>query len=556
MGASSDLFFIGVDVGTGSARAGVFDARGRMLGSAKRDLLIFREPGGIAEQSSFQIWQAVMESVREARARAAIPAQAIAGIGFDATCSLVVLGEDGQGLPVGPSEDPARDVILWMDHRAADQAERISSGGYPVLDFVGGRISPEMETPKLLWLAERRPAVFAAAHDFFDLTDFLTWRATGSRARSMCTVTCKWTYLAHEGRWDAAYFRAIGLGVLADEGFRRIGTEIVPPGSRLAHGLTEQAASELDLEPGTPVGAGLIDAHAGGVGSVGVRDARLPGGGGAENMVGYVMGTSSCTMTTTRTRVFAPGIWGPYHSAMIPGMWLLEGGQSAAGAAIDVLLRTHPLRSMVAAEAERAGKSLVDVLGERALVASGGEASAAIRLATGLHVVPEFLGNRAPHADPHSRAVIAGLGMEFDEASLVALYVAGIAALGYGLRQILGAQDAVGASVSAIAISGGAGRSRLVRQILADATGLPVAAPMTDEPVLLGSAMLGAVASGSATDLESAMETMSSIGEITVPATGEIRAAHDARYAMFEQFQAVARQAARIVLGRSGSLLL
>ena len=203
MDTSPATFFIGVDVGTGSARAGVFDAGGRMHGSAKRDLLIFREPGGIAEQSSAQIWQAVAESVREARARAGIAADAVAGIGFDATCSLVVLGADGQGLPVGPSEDPARDVILWMDHRAAAEAARINAGGHAVLQFVGGRISPEMETPKLLWLAEKRPAVFGAAHDFFDLTDFLTWRATASRARSMCTVTCKWTYLAHEARWDA-----------------------------------------------------------------------------------------------------------------------------------------------------------------------------------------------------------------------------------------------------------------------------------------------------------------------------------------------------------------
>lgn len=544
MGLSLGSYFIGVDVGTGSARAGVFDASGQMLGTAKRDLLTFREPGGIAKQSSAQIWRAVVQSVREARERAGVPAAAIAGIGFDATCSLVVLGADGKGLPVGPSADPARDVILWMDHRAAAQAERINAGGHAVLKFVGGRISPEMETPKLLWLAERRPDVFAAASDFFDLTDFLTWRATASRARSTCTVTCKWTYLAHEARWDEGYFRAIGLGALADEEFRRIGTEIVAPGTRLGRGLTDGSASELDLEPGTAVGAGLIDAHAGGVGSVGARDARLPGGGGAETVVGYVMGTSSCTMTSTRARVFAPGIWGPYYSAMVPGMWLLEGGQSAAGAAIDVLLRTHPLHAAVAVEAERAGKSLAGLLGVHALAAAGDDASAAIRLAHGLHVVPEFLGNRAPHADPHSRAVIAGLGMEFDHASLVALYVAGIAGLGYGLRQILAAQAASGASVSAIVISGGAGRSRLVRQILADATGLPVALPSTEKPVLLGSAMLGAVAGGHMPDLETAMQTMSSISGVVLPATGDIEARHHARYAMFEQLQALARRAA------------
>ena len=78
-------------------------------------------------------------------------------------------------------------------------------------------------------------------------TDFLTWRATGDLARSTCTVTCKWTYLAHERRWDESYFRAIGLGALADEGFARIGTEIVDPGTPLGQGLTADAAAELGL---------------------------------------------------------------------------------------------------------------------------------------------------------------------------------------------------------------------------------------------------------------------------------------------------------------------
>lgn len=537
--------FIGIDVGTGSARAGLFTASGRLLASAKRDLLIFRGPGAIVEQSSAQIWRAVSESVREARDAAGVSAEFVAGIGFDATCSLVALDAQGNGLPVGPSEDPSRDVILWMDHRAVEQAERINAGGYAVLDFVGGRMSPEMETPKLLWLAEHRPQVFTAAADFFDLTDFLTFRATASRARSICTVTCKWTYLAHEARWDADYLHAIGLGALADDGFRRIGTEIVPPGTALGQGLTEAAAGDLGLLPGTPVGAGLIDAHAGGVGTVGVRDARLPGGGGAEAVMAYVMGTSSCTMTTTSARVFAPGIWGPYYSAMVPGAWLLEGGQSAAGAAIAELLRYHPLHEAVSAEAHGTGQSLPDYLAMLALDAAGGNTSGVIHLAAGLHVVPEFLGNRAPYADPHARAVIAGLGMEADRTSLVALYVAGIAGLGYGLRQILAAQQKAGARVSAIAISGGAGRSALVRQMLADATGLPVAVPETEEPVLLGSAMLGAVAGGHFPDVETAMQAMSANDHIHEPAGGAIAAQHAARFALFEGLQSVTRTAAR-----------
>ncbi|MGO4842501.1 FGGY-family carbohydrate kinase, partial [Rhizobiaceae sp. 2RAB30] len=101
----------------------------------------------------------------------------------------------------------------------------------------------------------------------------------------------------------------------------------------------------------------------------------------------------------------------------------------------------------------------------------------AVKLATGLHVVPEFLGNRAPHADPHARAVIVGLGMERDIDSLVSLYVAGICGIGYGLRQIIDTQAEAGAVVDNVVISGGAGQHDFVRQLLADSSGKPVIAP-------------------------------------------------------------------------------
>ncbi|HBQ34621.1 MAG TPA: ribulokinase, partial [Ochrobactrum anthropi] len=259
-------YYLGVDVGTGSARAGLFDASGTMLASAKRDITIWRKAGSIVEQSSANIWQAVCESVREAVATAGVDPTDIAGIGYDATCSLVVLGEGGKPLAVGPSNDPARDIIVWMDHRAIGQAERINATKAKVLDYVGGAISPEMETPKLLWLKENKPETFAAAWQFFDLTDFLTWKSCGSLARSACTVTCKWTYLSHEKRWDEAYFREVGLGELADENFVRIGTDVRAGGENLG-GLSEQAAAELGLKPGTAIAAGLIDAHAGGIGT-------------------------------------------------------------------------------------------------------------------------------------------------------------------------------------------------------------------------------------------------------------------------------------------------
>ncbi|WP_321866534.1 FGGY-family carbohydrate kinase [Paraburkholderia tropica] len=526
-------YAIGVDVGTGSARAGIFDPDGRMVASAKHDITVFHESGAIVEQSSGEIWNAVCRSVKDALAQANVEPAQIAGIGFDATCSLVVLGEGGQSLPVGPSDEAQRDIIVWMDHRAVEQAERINATNHAVLKFVGGKISPEMETPKLLWLREHRPAVFDAAWQFFDLTDFLTWRASGDLARSTCTVTCKWTYLAHEQRWDESYFRAVGLDVLADEGFVRIGERVVEPGTPLGQGLTAQAAAELGLRAGTPVAAGVIDAHAGGIGTVGAD-------GAPESCLAYVFGTSSCTMTTTREPVFVPGVWGPYYSAMVPHTWLNEGGQSVAGAAIERLLAMHPLAPEMQRRAASEGQSLPVMLAALA-AQQGGDLSGAIALADGLHVVPEFLGNRAPFADPHARAVIAGLGMETDRESLVALYIAGIASIGYGLRQIIEVQAAAGAAVDRVVISGGAGRLDLVRQLLADSTGKPVLVTQADEPVLLGAAMLGGVAGGMYGDVRTAMSAMSRIGATHAPAAGAIAALHDARYDAFRQMQGVAR---------------
>ncbi|CAM3060298.1 FGGY-family carbohydrate kinase [Paracoccus nototheniae] len=538
----TDGYLLGIDVGTGSARAGVFTTNGRMIGTGKHPIALHRQPGSIVEQSSEDIWRAVARSVRGAVADAGIDPGAIRGIGFDATCSLVVLGPGGAPLPVGDPAHPDRNIMVWMDHRALEQSERINATGHRVLDYVGGRISPEMETPKLLWLKENRPGIYAQAWQFMDLTDFLTWRATGSLARSICTVTCKWTYLAHEDAWDAGYFRMIGLGDLADAGFDRIGTQIVPAGFALADGLTAQAAADFGLTAGVPVAAGLIDAHAGGIGSVGAQDGVAQGG--ATDNLAYVFGTSSCTMTSTRDPVFVPGVWGPYYSAMVPGLWLNEGGQSAAGAAIDQLLDHHPHTPRARALAEGAGLSLPDWLAQQAEQTLDGNPDIAA-LADGVHVVPEFLGNRAPHANPQTRAVIAGLGMERDLASLIRLYVAGLCGIGYGLRQIIEAQAAAGAPIRRIVISGGAGRSDLIRQLLADATGVGLSAPATGEPVLLGSAILGSVAAGLHPDVGSAMTAMSAFSAHYDPRPGATGNRHPARFAIFTRLQAIAAEASR-----------
>jgi D-ribulokinase len=131
--------------------------------------------------------------------------------------------------------------------------------------------------------------------------------------------------------------------------------------------------------------------------------------------------------------------------------------------------------------------------------------------------MPEFLGNRSPFADPDSRAVVAGLDLDVDIASMERLFVAGLCGLAYGLADVVDAFRAHGVDSDLMVISGGAGRRALVRQIMADTTGLTVAVPETQEPVLLGAAMLGAVAGTAYASIGDAMASMSAIGRSSEP---------------------------------------
>jgi D-ribulokinase len=539
--------FIGIDVGTSSARAGVFDERGTLLSTARHPIAIWHDAGDIVEQSSSDIWAACVASVRSAMRDAAIPPAAVRGIGFDATCSLVVLDRAAGPLTVSTSGDSRRNVIVWMDHRATAEARLVNDTHDEVLRYVGGSISPEMEMPKILWLKRHLPSSYGAAGHFFDLADYLSFRASGSTARSMCTVTCKWNFLAHERRWSDSYFERIGLGDFVSDGYAKIGTEIVAPGAPLGRGLTGPVAFELDLPEGTPVGASLIDAHAGGVGTIGGREA------GSEsvdicNRLAYIMGTSACIMATTTEPCFVPGVWGPYYSAMVPSFWLNEGGQSAAGAAIDHLIRSHPAYAEVVASARDAGLEILEFLEKRIVSRTGGVGTAAL-LARDIHVLPEFLGNRSPYADPDSRAVIAGLDLDADIGAMERLFVAGLCGLAYGLADVVDAFRSHGVDSHMMVMSGGAGRSPLVRQIMADTTGLIVALPQTQEPVLLGAAMLGAVAGGAFQSIRDAMASMSAIGRLSEPTAAGIADFHRSKRSVHELMRKLEREGRNAMRG-------
>lgn len=119
----------------------------------------------------------------------------IHGIGFDATCSLVVLDKEAKPVSITPQQSTNRNIILWLDHRAVDEAENINATGHNVLKYVGGKTSPEMQAPKILWLKKNlNTETWRKISIFLDLPEFLTLKATGCITRYSKLITYMSTF--------------------------------------------------------------------------------------------------------------------------------------------------------------------------------------------------------------------------------------------------------------------------------------------------------------------------------------------------------------------------
>lgn len=482
----SDGLVCAVDVGTASARAGVFDRTGNLLARAEHPILINQPTSTVAEHDSEDIWSAVCHVVRAAVAKAQAAPSSIAAIGFDATCSLVVRGEGGRQVSCSGSGEARWDTISWFDHRALVEAKACTATGHPVMQFAGGVMSPEMQIPKLMWLKRNLPQSWAAARHLLDLADFLTWRASGSTARSQCTVTCKWTYLPQSGGWQRDFFQQVRLDDLLDRG--SIPAEATAVGSRVGC-LTPVAARELGLTADCLVATGLIDAYAGMLGVIGSH-------AGSVGRLALVAGTSSCVITQSAEPKFVPSFWGPYLGAGLPGLWVAEGGQSATGALLDHMVATHAAGGVPSADRHAAITQRV-----QALLADDPE------FGRELHILPDFNGNRSPLAAPEALGVISGLKLDGSFDGLCKLYWRSCVAIALGVRHIIDNLRSGGTPVAHLHVAGGHTRNPLLMQLYADATGVAIIETETEDAVLLGSAMVAAAARDDV-DLEVVCRTM------------------------------------------------
>lgn len=485
---------VAVDVGTASARAGLFDRSGAQLSRAAFPITLYQPEARLAEYDSEEIWAAVCRSVKAVLLQAKISPDRIAAIAFDATCSLVVRGKRGEQVAVSKGGNARFDTIAWMDHRALAQAEALTRSGHPLLFHSGGSLSPEMAIPKLSWLKENLPQSWQRTAAIFDLSDYLTFRASGSRARSTSPLAAKWCYLAQdEEGWNKDFLALAGLEDLPEKAALPLRATL--PGTALGQ-LLPRAAEDLGLDRQCRVAPGMIDAYAGATGLL----AALGGKPEAiRKEAALVAGTSSCIIRFTHQPEALNGFWGPYFSAGLPGLWLTEGGQSAAGSALDHVVRMHaaggvPDASLHARIIERIG----------ALLAVEGD-----RFGRPIDVLPDFLGNRSPLADPRATATIAGLSLDASFDGLCRLYWRTAVGIACGIRHILEVMEERGARIDRLHMAGGHARNTLLVALYANVTGRSILVAEKADAVLLGSAINAAAAAGLAPDMVAAGIAMS-----------------------------------------------
>jgi ribulose kinase len=199
----------------------------------------------------------------------------------------------------------------------------------------------------------------------------------------------------------------------------------------VGNGLTQKSADEMGLHPRTAVATSLIDAHAGGVGMLGadINEVRGQLSRHVTSRLALIGGTSTCHMAVSSTPVYVPGVWGPYYSAMLPGYYLSEGGQSTTGQLLDHILQSNSsLFTSLKRTASLNHRSVYKEL-EHTLHNSSQHLPHPSLLTSHLHIVPDFHGNRSPLADPTILGMVSGRSMIHTIADLSVFYLAAVQAL-------------------------------------------------------------------------------------------------------------------------------
>lgn len=510
MSAMADTV-VAVDVGSHQVRAGLFDTTGAMIFSTNAPITLIQPSEMAATYRMDEIWDTACAAVRRCAREAHAQDARVIGLAFDATSSLYV-DHGGEAI----SEDEG-DVFGWMDHRAEKEALEIDRTAHPYLGYFGNTISPEIHLPKILWLKRKRPHLFDGRIRFRDVCDELARRVTGVDAHSISALVCKWPYVPGRPEpWCRDLLRVLGL---AEAGLDISSTPARPLGA--VHGTVSHEASErLGLAAGTVVAVGAIDAEAGILGNVGPNYEEA-----MRRTLLVTGGTSTNFMVFSDEGRSIPGVWGPFHDVVFPGYWLHEGGQSLSGGALDAIFLRHPA-SPGAPTPENHERVVNDVLAQ---LETEGTPFGRQR-----HLVPDWLGNRSPLNDSRVKAIMSGIGNDVDHASFLETYYATARGLALQMRHVIEHFNRHGYAIDTVHLSGGHRHNPLLVHLYADCLHGTLAVVDAPEPVLLGSAMIAAVAARCHASLFEAANHMSS-GRTVVAAEPRRAAQLDAAYRIYKR---------------------
>jgi sugar (pentulose or hexulose) kinase len=410
---SGEPVWVGLDLGTQSARALVVSASGGIAGSGSRPLRSRRD-GPRHEQDPGAWWDALAAACRDALA--GVAAERVQGVAACATSGTILL-VDRDGEPLTPG-------LMYDDTRADAQARRIAAAGHAL----GHRVGAAWGLPKLLWLLEHDPALARGAR-LTHQPDVVVRRLVGHDVATDASHALKSGYDVAAGRWPAELLDALGVPA-------ELLPDVVPSGSGLGT-VCERAAAATAIPPGTPVVAGMTDGCA----------AQLAAGALREGAWNSVLGTTLVLKGVSPRRIRDPN--GVLYCHRSPDGGWLPGGASSSGA--GVLEQSFPGRDL-------------DELGDRAQ-AHEHDAPLAYPLAA--------RGERFPFDAPQARGFMAA-EPDGDGARFAALLqgLAYVERLCLDYVSLLGAPVE-----GELSLTGGATRSRYWCQLRADVLARPVRLP-------------------------------------------------------------------------------
>lgn len=426
--------------------------------------------------------EVICQAVPAVLQQSGIPPEDVIGIGIDFTsCTVLPVKRDGTPLCFLPEyeQEPHAYVKLWKHHAAQPYATRLNeiaaARGEAWFGNYGNAVSSEWAIPKLWQILDEAPEIYQAMDRFIEGADWIVWQLTGREIRNSCTAGYKELWNKACGFPSEDFFAALDpqLRHVVDEKFSR---DITPVG-RKAGGLTREMAALTGLREGTPVAAGVIDAH------VCVPAVGIDGPG---KMLA-IMGTSTCHMIMGQEEKQIEGVCGVVEDGILPGFYGYEAGQSCVGDHFAWALE-NCIPASYERQAQERGINLHQLLREKAQAKAPGE--------SGLIALDWFNGNRSVLMDADLSGLLLGLTLQTRPEDI---YRALIEATAFGTRMIIETFRAGGVPVEEFYASGGIPqKDPMTMQIYADIIRMPIRIAGSEQAGAYGAAMFGAVAAGEA----------------------------------------------------------